>query len=97
VVGTDPLECPQIMSTDVDDLTGTIQTTSRLPLHWWGMHSTVSGRHQFNEPPGPHRGMRKPSTCEHLRSLHLCGDADSARLASLPIDVGEIVTWFASN
>ena len=58
-----------------------VQTTSRFPIHWWGMNSTLSGMHQFNEPPGPHRGTRKPSTCKNLRSLNLHGYADSVQSA----------------
>jgi hypothetical protein len=30
------------------------QTTSKFPFCWWGMNSTLSDKHQFDEPLGPH-------------------------------------------
>ena len=37
------------------------QTSPKFPLRWWRMNSTLSGRDQLDEPPGPHSSrMRLP-------------------------------------
>jgi hypothetical protein len=30
------------------------QTTSKFPFRWWGVNSTLSGKHQLHRPPGRH-------------------------------------------
>jgi hypothetical protein len=35
------------------------QTTSKLPFHWWGVHSTLFAIHQLEGLPEPHSGRRK--------------------------------------
>jgi hypothetical protein len=37
------------------------QTSPKFPLRWWRINSTLSGRDQLDEPPGPHSSrMRLP-------------------------------------
>jgi hypothetical protein len=31
-----------------------LQTTSKFSFRWWGVHSTLSGKHQLHRPSGPH-------------------------------------------
>jgi hypothetical protein len=37
----------------------TEQTTSKFPFRWWGVHTTLSGRHQLNGQPEPHSAEEK--------------------------------------
>jgi hypothetical protein len=30
------------------------QTASKFPFRWWGVNSTLPGRHPLNRPPEPH-------------------------------------------
>jgi hypothetical protein len=36
------------------------QTASKFPFRWWGMNSTVSGRHQLNGQLRPHSAEEGP-------------------------------------
>jgi hypothetical protein len=36
-----------------------LQTSPKFPLRWWRMNSTLPGRDQLDEPPGPHSGTMR--------------------------------------
>jgi hypothetical protein len=38
---------------------GRRQTTSKFPFRWWGVNSTLFGKHQLEGLPEPHSGRQK--------------------------------------
>jgi hypothetical protein len=72
------------------------QTTSKFPFRWWGVNSTLSGRHQFNGQPGPRSAEEEALDASESRDEKSRGYADSTRSASFPTDVNKIMTRFGT-
>jgi acetyl esterase/lipase len=74
-----------------------LQTASKFLFRQWGAHSTLSDRHQLDEPSGPHRAEEGTLDASESRDAKPQGYADSTRSASLPTDGNKIMTRFASS
>src|SRR5262249_8856312 len=73
------------------------QPSSRHPLLWWGMNSTVFGKYSLDQCPEPHgASSRTLNACESTY-VNPTGYNGPTRLASFPTDVYNVVTRFAGG
>jgi hypothetical protein len=73
----------------------THQTTSKFPFRWWGVNSTLSGRHQLDGQPRPHSAEEEAHKASESNDENPRGWADSTRSASFPAGGKVIMTRFA--
>jgi hypothetical protein len=73
------------------------QTTSKFPFRWWGVNSTLSGRHQLNGQPEPHSTEGEALDASESRDGNSVGYADSTRSASFPTGVNKIMTLLGKS
>jgi hypothetical protein len=71
-----------------------IQTASKFPFRWWGVNSTLSGKHHFHRLSGPRSTEEEVLDALESRAENLWGYADSTRSASFPTDGNKIMTRF---
>ena len=73
-----------------------LQTASKFSFHWWGANSTLSDRHQLDEPPAPHSVQNEAIDVPEPRHAKSWSYADSTRSASFPTNGNKIMTRFVS-
>ena len=73
------------------------QPSSRHPLLWWGMNSTVFGKYPLDQRPEPHgASSRALNACEST-CVNPTGYNGPTRSASSPTEVNNALTWFESK
>jgi hypothetical protein len=55
------------------------QTTSKFPFRWWGVHSTLLGKHQLYRPSVPHSPEEAALDALESRDENSGSYADSTR------------------
>jgi hypothetical protein len=70
------------------------QTASKFPFRWWGANSTLSDRHQLDEPPVPHSAQNEALNVPESRYANSRGYTDLVRSASFPTRVNGILARF---
>jgi hypothetical protein len=73
------------------------QTASKFSFHWWGANSTLSDRHQLDEPPGPHSVQNEALDVPEPRHAKSWSYTDSTRSASFPTNGNKIMTRFGGG
>jgi hypothetical protein len=72
-----------------------VQTTSKFPFRWWGINSTLPGKHQLRRPSKPYSPEEAALDASESRDENSGSYADSTRSASFPTDGNKIMTRFA--
>ena len=74
-----------------------IQPSSRHPLLWWGMNSTVFGKYPLDQRPEPHgASSRALNACEST-CVNPTGYVGPTRSASFPTEVNNVLTRFVPS
>jgi hypothetical protein len=66
------------------------QSSSELPLRWWGVKPTLSRISQLDEPPDPHSTQEETLKAPVLRYVNSQGYTDPTRSASFPTEVNNV-------
>jgi hypothetical protein len=73
------------------------QSSSGLPLRWWGVKPTLSGIYQLDEQPEPHSAQEEILEAPASTHVNPRGYTDPTRSASFPTDVNNVLTRFVDS
>jgi hypothetical protein len=71
------------------------QPSSRHPLLWWGMNSTVFGKYPLDQHPELHGALSRALNARESTYGNPIGCVTPTRSASFPTEVNNALTWFA--
>ncbi len=70
------------------------QPTSQHPLRWWGVNSTLFGKHPLDQHPELHEVQEKAPKARGPICVNPIGYVGPTRSASFPTDVNNVLTRF---
>src|SRR5215475_3649021 len=80
---------------EISSETRDAQPSSRHPLLWWGMNSTLFGKYPLGPDPEPHGASSRALNAHESKDGNSPGYVDPTRSASFPTEVNNVVTRFA--